>query len=157
MMRERDPEQEQRRAKRTPRRNAAWIELAGGGDLIPCVLWDISDGGARVAAPRVSTLPAVFRLLLTKDGSSERLCRVVWRSDKQVGVQFIEGSIADVAQAEAAVAMPAVIPPSGRAPPGSHGGPHTQSVDETDQPRVRVIAGVLLIVAVTTALFVAAL
>ena len=157
-MRERDPEQEQRRAKRTPRRNAAWIELAGGGDLIPCVLWDISDGGARVAAPRVSTLPAVFRLLLTKDGSSERLCRVVWRSDKQVGVQFIEGSIADVAQAEAAVAMPAMTLPVGVAPPASHGGGSpTQRVDETDQPRVRVIAGVLLIVAVTTALFVAAL
>ncbi len=79
---------EQRRAKRTPRRNAAWIELTGGA-RIPCVVWDISDGGARLAAPRPSDLPPAFKLL-TRDGDVERLCQVVWRNDKQLGVEFLQ-------------------------------------------------------------------
>jgi hypothetical protein len=51
---------EQRKAKRIPRRNAAWIVLASGAPRIPCVLWDISDSGARVAAARANTLPRSF-------------------------------------------------------------------------------------------------
>jgi hypothetical protein len=89
---------EQRRAKRTPRRNAAWIEFAGGGARIPCVVWDISDGGARLAAPRPGELPPAFKLLLTRDGDSARLCQVVWRNDKQVGVQFIQAWSEDLAR-----------------------------------------------------------
>jgi hypothetical protein len=96
-------------------------------------------------------------LLLTKDGSSQRLCRVVWRNERQVGVQFIEGSIEDFAQAEAAAALPAMTPPIDVASPASQGGgPQTQRVEQADQPRARVsslTAGVLLIVAATTALF----
>ena len=98
---------EQRRAKRTPRRNAAWIELTGGA-RIPCVVWDISDGGARLAAPRPSELPPAFKLL-TRDGDSERLCQVVWRSDKQIGVQFIQAWTEDFARG-ASMASPAQVP-----------------------------------------------
>jgi len=87
-MRERG--REQRRAKRTRRRNAAWIGLGNGGTRIPCVLWDISDTGARLAAPRTNVLPATFHLLLSKEGHLQRKCRVVWRNDRQVGVRFIE-------------------------------------------------------------------
>jgi hypothetical protein len=86
----RDDGQEQRRSKRVPRRSAAWIELAGDSARIPCVIWDISDGGARLAAPRPRELPPAFKLILTRDGDAERLCQVVWRSDKQVGVEFLQ-------------------------------------------------------------------
>ncbi len=87
----REDGQEQRRSKRTPRRSAAWIELAGDGARIPCVVWDISDGGARLAAPRPRELPPAFKLVLTRDGGdSERLCQVVWRNDKQLGVEFLQ-------------------------------------------------------------------
>jgi len=89
-MRERG--RELRRAKRTRRRNAAWIGLGNGGTHIPCVLWDVSETGARLSAPRASALPLAFNLLLTKDGTARRLCRVVWRNDRQLGVQFIAGS-----------------------------------------------------------------
>ncbi len=88
MMRERG--REFRRAKRTHRRNAAWIGLANGGAHIPCVLWDVSDTGARLAAPRSNALPAAFNLLFTNDGKTKRQCRVVWRNGRQVGVTFIQ-------------------------------------------------------------------
>jgi hypothetical protein len=93
-MPERRPEQ--RKARRTPRRNAAWIVLSSAAARIPCVLWDISDSGARVAAARASTLPQVFCLLLDNDGKSRRFCRVMWRKGGQVGVRFIEESAADM-------------------------------------------------------------
>jgi hypothetical protein len=86
---------EQRRAKRTKRRNAAWIVLPSEGVRIPCVLWDISIGGARIAAARANALPAVFRLSSGHEGQAERFCRVVWRKDGQVGVKFIDEAAAE--------------------------------------------------------------
>lgn len=146
---------EQRRAKRVPRRHAAWIELAGHDERIPCVLWDISEGGARVAAPRVNTLPAVFHLALTDDGLARPLCRVVWRSERQVGVQFIAGSIEDFAH-EAVV--PAPVAPANVVSPGSsdHGLRVAEFASQSSPSRVgpsSLTVGVLLIVAATTALF----
>ena len=87
---------ELRKAKRTPRRNAAWIVLDGGGTPVPCVLWDISDGGARIAAARMNSLPNVFGLFLTKDGKSRRYCRVVWRKEAQLGIRFIDETAANI-------------------------------------------------------------
>jgi PilZ domain len=87
---------EQRKSKRTQRRNAAWIVLSRDGARIPCVLWDISDGGARIAAARASALPDVFCLLLTANGKSRYFCRVVWRKNGQIGVAFIDQSAADL-------------------------------------------------------------
>lgn len=81
-----------RRAKRTRCRNAAWIGLANSRTRVPCVLWDVSETGARIAAPRSKTLPAVFNLQIANDGGSQRSCRVVWRNDRQLGVQFIQAS-----------------------------------------------------------------
>ncbi len=86
----RRPGTELRRAKRVPRRQGAWILPTARGIRVPCTLWDISAQGARLAAPHPKSLPANFTLLLSNDGSSRRSCRVVWRSDAQLGVQFIE-------------------------------------------------------------------
>jgi hypothetical protein len=88
----RDPRREQRRAKRILKRQAAWISHGAGRSDVPCVLWDISATGARLSAARSNFLPNGFRLLLTKDRRSQRHCRVVWRNDGQLGVQFVEGS-----------------------------------------------------------------
>ncbi len=99
-----------RGAKRTRRRNAAWIALGHGGTQIPCVLWDISDTGARLAAPRSKSLPIAFNLLLNKEGSARRVCRVVWRNDSQMGVQFVDGCDAEaVLESGALRRLPKVI------------------------------------------------
>jgi hypothetical protein len=87
----RDPRREHRRAKRLLKRQAAWISHGAGRSDVPCVLWDMSETGARLSAARSNFLPAGFKLLLTKDRRSQRYCRVVWRTDGQLGVQFIQG------------------------------------------------------------------
>ena len=91
----RESRQELRKAKRTQRRQAAWVVLDGGTRL-PCVLWDISDAGARIAAARAGGLPDVFGLFLTKDGKARRFCRVAWRRGGQLGVQFIDDVAANI-------------------------------------------------------------
>jgi PilZ domain len=91
----RDPRREQRKGKRTPRRQAAWVVLDGGVQL-PCVLWDISLSGARIAAARAGGLPDVFGLFLSKDGKARRFCRVAWRRGGQLGVQFVDEAIANI-------------------------------------------------------------
>jgi hypothetical protein len=54
------------------------------------VLWDISATGARISAARSNFLPNGFTLLFSKDGKSHRHCRVVWRKNGQLGLQFVQ-------------------------------------------------------------------
>jgi hypothetical protein len=84
-----------RRSKRKHLRNAAWIVL-DGGERIPCVLWDKSETGARIAAARVNAVPNIFGLFLTRDGKSRRYCRAVWRKDGQLGIRFIDEVTANI-------------------------------------------------------------
>src|SRR5438105_333766 len=79
-----------RRAQRKPKRQAAWISCGDTPALIQCVIWDLAEGGARLASPRLNMLPDLFTLNLTKDGKSSRFCRVVWRNKPHVGVEFID-------------------------------------------------------------------
>jgi hypothetical protein len=87
---------ELRKAKRVQKRNAAAILLDGGGNPIPCVLWDISDGGARIAAPHVASLPNVFALSVAKGRKAPYFCRVVWRRNGQIGLRFIDETAANI-------------------------------------------------------------
>jgi hypothetical protein len=70
--------------------------LDGGGEPIPCVVWDISEGGARIAAARAIGFPDRFALLTGKDAKSCRFCHVVWRREGQLGVRFIEEAVANI-------------------------------------------------------------
>ncbi len=85
-----------RKTKRTRRRQAAWVVLDGGCAKLPCVLWDVSETGARIAAAHGSALPDVFGLFLSNDGKSRRFCQVVWRRAGQLGVRFVEDSVANI-------------------------------------------------------------
>lgn len=87
---------EQRKQRRTRRRQAAWVVLDGGVAKIPCVLWDISEGGARIAAAHGNALPDVFGLFLSKDGNSRRFCQVAWRRGSQLGVRFVADEVANI-------------------------------------------------------------
>ncbi len=70
--------------------------LDGGTAKVACVLWDISAGGARIAAAHGNALPDVFGLFLNRDGRSRRFCQVVWRRGTQLGVRFVDESVADI-------------------------------------------------------------
>jgi hypothetical protein len=56
---------------------------------LPCVIWDISDEGAKLAAARPLLLPERFTLMFS-DGTHRR-CQVRWRGEKFIGVKFVEG------------------------------------------------------------------
>jgi PilZ domain len=71
-------------------RRSAQVIFAGVQTPIGCVIWDISDGGARltIASP-LASLPHTFTLSLFKDASLQRKCEVVWTDARFVGVKFV--------------------------------------------------------------------
>ena len=83
---------EQRRHTRHKVVTTAWLRLKD--DTIPfvCVLWDVSEGGARLTVPSKATIPDEFTLMLARDAPSGTSCRVVWRLREQIGIQFVHNT-----------------------------------------------------------------
>jgi hypothetical protein len=70
---------------------AATVRFGAEKPSVDCVIWDISEGGARLAvAFPLADLPHQFTLLLSKDGSIERTCELVWTDKRFVGVRFTD-------------------------------------------------------------------
>jgi hypothetical protein len=79
---------DKRKHPRKAMRYAAWVQ---DGDTNPqsCVLSDISDSGARIEVQNPDDVPELFTLLLSgQANSARRRCRVKWRTEDQIGVQF---------------------------------------------------------------------
>ncbi len=71
-------------------RRAAEVVFGAHQSPVHCIVWDMSDGGARLAiAHALNSLPRTFTLVLYKDGSVRRDCEVVWTDTRYVGVKFI--------------------------------------------------------------------
>ena len=83
-------QEEKRREVRRLVQQAAALDVGNDGPRIPCVLWDISEGGARLAPQQCGPweLPDKFFLLLA-GGSVRRACEVRWRDERFAGVQFV--------------------------------------------------------------------
>jgi hypothetical protein len=54
----------------------------------PCILSDLSGGGARLSGVRANTIPDEFRLRTPL--GDRRSCLVVWRTDNELGVRFTD-------------------------------------------------------------------
>ena len=67
----------------------ATIDLGSDAPQRPCIMWDISESGARLSAETVHGLPDIFVVLLTTCGNVRRLCHVQSRFDNQVSVRFL--------------------------------------------------------------------
>jgi PilZ domain len=81
---------EKRKSPRHPMRRAAELVFGEQAPPVHCVVWDMSDGGARLAvAHPLSSLPRTFTLVLYKNGSIRRNCEVVWTDTHYVGVKFV--------------------------------------------------------------------
>jgi hypothetical protein len=82
--------QPQRREQRLSlRRNTAIfaaVVFNGGRTRIPCIIRNLSDGGAKLEVSRVRDIPQTFDLL--REGERPRACRVVWRALKEIGIAF---------------------------------------------------------------------
>jgi PilZ domain len=79
---------DERKGRRRPMRRAALV-LHANGQAAPCVIWDMSAGGARIAIAHPTDAPLWFTLVLTKDGGDRRYCEVVWMDARYVGVKFV--------------------------------------------------------------------
>ena len=55
-----------------------------------CVIWDVPDHGARLVVPSAKDVPNKFVLTIRRDMKERYYCRVMWRTECQVGVAFIE-------------------------------------------------------------------
>ena len=91
------PLREKRRRRRVRTRRAAWINVDDSVKPLRCVLWDVSEDGARLAPAQAGKLPDVFTLILDK--TTAHRCRVRWRKGAQVGVRFLRGGVDDNAPA----------------------------------------------------------
>ena len=82
--------QNKRRDRRQPMRRHAAVVTGAREPPLRCVVWDISNSGARLAVARpIMTLPPRFVLQLDKDGRVQRKCEVVWTDASFVGVKFV--------------------------------------------------------------------
>lgn len=70
-------------------RRCGWFVSSVGEKLRECTVWDESKTGARLMVDAPETIPDTFHIYMTLNFSSRRQCRVVWRSDKQIGVEFL--------------------------------------------------------------------
>jgi hypothetical protein len=63
----------------------AQIDPGGGSAPRSCIICDISNGGAKLTIGPLTEVPDEFTLWF------RRRCRVVRRSDGQIGVRFVQG------------------------------------------------------------------
>ena len=56
---------------------------------IACTVRNMSEGGAAIDLDTTITLPQSFTLLIERD-NFVRDCRTVWRSDRRIGLAFVQ-------------------------------------------------------------------
>ncbi len=61
----------------------------GEGRRHPCVVSDLSNGGAKITGANPETMPDDF-LLLVSPHSALRTCHIAWRGKDAVGVRFTD-------------------------------------------------------------------
>jgi hypothetical protein len=84
----------QQESRRHPRRKVSIAaKIVVGGSARDCMLIDISDNGARIAFGGVQDLPDEFEICMTPSGFPFRRCRLIWRSNSEMGVEFSEPSV----------------------------------------------------------------
>jgi len=78
---------------RRPVRYKAWLQTEPGTSAQPCSFSDVSEGGARVRIDGATAVPAEVNLLLARQAQG-RPCRVVWRSETEIGLRFDQAATA---------------------------------------------------------------
>ena len=77
--------------RKDPRRyvgHGARITWEGSADLTDCRMADVSAFGARLELKAAEAIPEQLILVLSHDGQLRRQCKVVWRSNDAIGIEF---------------------------------------------------------------------
>jgi hypothetical protein len=80
---------ERRRSVRECVHFPAWIDVGDGSQPRHCDVLNVSEGGARIMVSSQDKLPTEFWLAVSKDRTRRRYCRMVWRSDTQIGLAYL--------------------------------------------------------------------
>ena len=56
----------------------------------PCIVSNFSNGGAKIVGVKAITIPDEFALRITCHDSRIRMCRVLWRADDTLRVEFTD-------------------------------------------------------------------
>jgi len=80
----------QRKARWKQLHYPASIAFDDGSPLQRCSIADISVIGATLAIESGAAIPKEFTLVLAGETGPRRRCRLVWRTDLEIGVQFIK-------------------------------------------------------------------
>lgn len=54
---------------------------------LPCIVYDLSQGGVRLTMPGTDAVPNTF-VLTSPCIDGARICQVSWRDDETIGAQF---------------------------------------------------------------------
>jgi hypothetical protein len=87
--------QEGRKSRRRIVRHPATIINSDKSVLGPCTMVDVSATGAKIILKSGDQVSDEFLLSLSKSGNVTRQCKVSWRKDGVIGVEFIIGPLAD--------------------------------------------------------------
>ena len=79
--------EEHRKAPRHRTYKAARIAFGGGRGVITCLVRNLSDTGACLGIDSPIGIPDSFNLVFDS-GEPSRMCQVIWRKDKQIGIAF---------------------------------------------------------------------
>jgi hypothetical protein len=80
------PRPEARLDQRRPTLKGGRIVFNAGRSTINCTVRNLSSKGAKLQVTSVVGIPDTFDLLM--EGTARQPCRVVWRTLKELGVQF---------------------------------------------------------------------
>ena len=79
---------EQRESEWQALRFPVWADFGDNAPLRNCVMSNVSVECATLAIKTPGDVPDSFTLVLSRDGSIRWSCRVIWRSNLEVGIEF---------------------------------------------------------------------
>jgi PilZ domain-containing protein len=79
---------ERRRSPREPKNHIVRLIFDDGSPWFRGMLSNLSAGGACVSISTGNTVPAQFTLVLPPN--TRRRCRLVWRSGRTIGIEFLD-------------------------------------------------------------------
>jgi PilZ domain len=82
--------EEKRRHPRTEVEESAYV--SSGGSVMPCVVRNISPDGAAIDVDNPAFVPERFRLVMARDSSIVRECRIAWIKKNRIGLTFIDAA-----------------------------------------------------------------
>lgn len=84
-----EPVENKRRSVRMRTMKGANLVLPGSASVFSCVMRNLSEHGALVEVPSTIGIPSSI-ILQTQDGTLNRHCRVVWRTESRLGLEFTD-------------------------------------------------------------------